>query len=60
MADITRHFVTAPTRDPEQSYDFTILVSVALAAASLVIVIAANALSGGVDAIGADSVLPYL
>jgi hypothetical protein len=60
MVDVLSYSGTTLTRDPEQSYDFAILMSVALLAVVLVAVIGLSGVSGGVEAINPDSVLPYL
>jgi hypothetical protein len=60
MVDVLSYGVTALTRDPEQSYDFAILMSAALIGVVLVTVIGLIGASGGVEAINPDSVLPYL
>jgi hypothetical protein len=60
MVDVLSYSGTAFTRDPEQSYDFAILVSAALLGVVLVTVIGLSAVSGGIEAINPDSVLPYL
>jgi hypothetical protein len=60
MVDVLSYGGTAFTRDPEQSYDFAILMSAALLGIVLVTVIGLIGVSGGVEAINPDSVLPYL
>ncbi|HEY2184481.1 MAG TPA: hypothetical protein VGH39_05765 [Xanthobacteraceae bacterium] len=42
MVDVLNHSVPAAARAPEKSYDITILVSVGLLAAALIIVILAS------------------
>jgi hypothetical protein len=59
MVDVSSHFVVVSADESDKSYDFAILVSVAVFAVALIIVFSANALTAGIDSSNLDLMIAF-